>query len=309
MDSEKERLIDALEMIHEEKIQLIKSKEYQLGNKIIKTVGYIKKLKFNEIRKRILTRHRNKIEKKKLYDHQPIANNCISDRKNSVKDKKIVIYTCISGKYDEILSPVYNNDNVDYVMYTNNESIKFKIWQKRDIPNKIQELNNDILINRYIKMHPKELFGNEYDYAIYIDGNIRTISDISSFVHQIKENTGLAIHRHYVRDCIYREAEACELYKKGDINNLQKQIKGYENEGMPKKYGLLECNVIVSDLKNENAIQILDRWWKEFIHSNSMRDQICLPYVLWKMNYKINDIGNLGNNVHNNKKINIEKHN
>ncbi len=78
---------------------------------------------------------------------------------------------------------------------------------------------------------------------------------------------------------------------------------------MPTNYGLLECNVIVSDLKSENSAKILDEWWKEFVNSNSMRDQISLPYVLWKLKYNIEDIGNLGNNVRNNPKIQIIKHN
>lgn len=309
MNSEKERLIDALEMLNKEKIQIINSKEYQLGDKIIKTIGYIKKLRFNEIRKKIIIRHRKKIEEKKLYAHDPLSNNCKCSINKSIQDKKIVVYTCITENYDKVLLPVYRNDNVDYIIYTNNKNIEIGVWKKREIPKNIQDLNNSILINRYIKMHPKELFENEYDYAIYIDGNIRTISDISSFVYCIKANTGLAIHRHCVRDCIYMEAEACKLYKKGDISNLQKQIKDYENDGMPTKYGLLECNVIVSDLKSENSTKILDEWWKEFVNSNSMRDQISLPYVLWKLKYNIEDIGNLGNNVRDNPKIQIVKHN
>ena len=157
-------------------------------------------------------------------------------------------------------------------------------------------------------MHPKELFEN-YDYTIYIDGNIRIISDISNFVRCTNEKTGLAFHRHYARNCVYREKEACKLYKKGNESKLQQQIQRYKDNGFPKEYGLLECNVIVTDLKNLNAINILNNWWDEFYLSESKRDQISLPYILWKLNYKMDDIGSLGNNVRENMKLEILNHN
>lgn len=306
MISEKERLVQALETISKEKKELLNSKEYRLGNNIVKTIEYIKKFQFDKIKKKIIDKHRKKIDKRKLCTVKNEEQEIITNNK-SIEDKKIVVYTCITGNYDEAVEPLYYNNNVDYVIYTNCTNIKLKEWQKRDIPENIQKINDNVLINRYAKMHPKELF-EDYDYAIYIDGNIRTISDVSSFINSINEKTGLAIHKHYARNSIYQEAEACKLYKKGSIDKLDRQIQKYKEEGFPDEYGLLECNVIVSDLKNQNATTILNKWWDEFLASESRRDQISLPYSLWKLNFKIEDVGCLGNNVRENCKIEVIKH-
>lgn len=309
MKNEKQRLIQAIEEISQEKKQIQNSKEYRLGNTIIQTIEHLKKLQFSKILKKITIRRREKIDRKKLHT-KLIKEDLIKldEIEQSVEDKKIVVYTCIAGNYDTVLEPLYHNDNVDYILYTNNENIQVKEWKKREIPEKIQELNSNVLINRYIKMHPKELFEG-YDYSIYIDGNIRTVSDLSSFVNQVNSKTGLALHRHSTRNCVYQEAKACELFRKGNSEKLNYQLEQYRKEGFSDNYGLLECNVIVSDLKNEVAAGILNEWWEDFRKWSSMRDQISLPYVLWKKGFKVDEIGCLGENVFDNLKIEIIKHN
>ncbi len=307
MNNDKLQLIEAIEQLNIENRQLRSSKEYKLGKKMYSLMEIIKKMDIKQLIAKVSKKRKNKKEQKYLQIHLP-QDNGVEYEENIDTNKKIVIYTCITGNYDNIVEPLYIPENVKYVLYTNSQKIKTSKWEIREIPESISKLENNILINRYIKMHPYELFKNEYDYAIYIDGNIRTVSDISSFVTKVKPDTGLALHRHYIRDCVYMEAEACKLYKRGNLKKLQEQIKRYEIEKMPKHYGLLEANVIVTDLKNEVAVSIQNNWWEEFINSQSNRDQISLIYVLWKMGYNVENIGNLGYNVHNNKKIEIISH-
>lgn len=66
--------------------------------------------------------------------------------------------------------------------------------------------------------------------------------------------------------------------------------------------------MIISDIKNKTSQELLDSWWKEYLNSESMRDQIALPYVLWSRNIKTEDIGNLGNNINNNYLLKINVH-
>ena len=253
--------------------------------------------------------NRNRINK--YNSHQQLENEYKYDyeKKNENKRPKVVVYTCITGKYDDLIEPLIKVENIDYIAFTDIPECNSNIWEKREIPKHIADCNNNIFINRYIKFHLKELFKNsEYEYAIYIDGNIKVISDLTDFVYGINDKTGLAIHRHQYRDCLYDEIEVCRLIKKGNYKKMKEQKEKYKNEGFPKKFGLYECNVIVSDLKNENAREILDAWWDDFKNSESYRDQVSLPYVIWKKKYKFNDIGSLGNNVYKNPKIRIEDH-
>ncbi len=299
-------LIKALEQLNMENKQILNSKEYKLGHQIYALIRDLKCLNIKRILKTIVSRRRNRKDIKKFYMHSPREN--IVEYVEDFYKKKIVVYTCITGNYDKIEEPLYVPSNVHYILYTNLKKINTKKWTIKEIPHSILKMQNNVLINRYIKMHPQELFQDLYDYAIYIDGNIRTISDISSFTTKINSITGLALHRHYVRDCIYLEAEACKLHKKGNIAKLQEQIERYKTEDMPKNYGLLEANVIVTDLKSKNAREIEKLWWEEFIKSESNRDQISLIYVLWKLGYGIDNVGNLGYNVRKNYKITINNH-
>ena len=222
-------------------------------------------------------------------------------------DKKIAIYSCITGNYDDVLDPLVIEDNCDYILFTNNDRIKSDVWKIRKIPDAILELKDNAKINRYVKLHPKKLL-KEYDYSIYIDGNIKIISNISTFIDKINDKTGLAIHRHTHNTCIFQEVNDCIAYGKGNKKNLKEQVNKYKKEGFPKEYGILQCNVLVSDLNNANSEKIFNAWWDEYFTSQSGRDQIALPYVLWKNHIKIDDIGNLGDDISKNRKIKVKEH-
>lgn len=302
-----EEVLLKIEKMNMEYIELKNSSEYKTGKDIVYLKNMIRKCKLHKV----ITKKINRKKVKKYNVHDQLENNYVYDfelEKNNVKPK-IVIYTCVTGKYDNVLDPFFGFDNVEYVAFTDSTDFKSSIWKKRNIPDKIAQLKDNILINRYVKFHPKELFNNEeYDYSIYIDGNILVVSDLTSLTYGVNEKTGLAFHRHQFRNCIYNEIEVCRLIKKGNYKKLREQTDKYRKEGFPEGFGLYECNVIVSDLKNNNSCKILDEWWNDFYNAQSYRDQISLPYVIWKLGYKFDDVGSLGNNVYKNPKIRIVEH-
>ena len=212
---------------------------------------------------------------------------------------RIIAYTCITGNYDCPQPPLINPDGITYRTFTD-----------ANIPTKIAERcgHDPILTNRYLKFHPHELFNDEYDYAIYLDGNIRSISDLRQLIPAVSQKTGLALHRHRSRDDLYNEAEVCVLEQRGDPQKINQQITRYRSDGFPKAFGLYECSVIVSDLKNSTASKLLDDWWQEFQETGSKRDQLALPYVIWKNGYEFNDVSTLGNNVYKNPLFRITRH-
>lgn len=222
---------------------------------------------------------------------------------------KVAVYQAVVGNYDSIPSifPLYKKI-YNYFLFTNLE-VTIKDMDIKRIPNKIRGLDNPVLINRYLKMHPYELFqGYDYDYAVYIDGNVQIISDIRPLLRQSSSETGLALHHHFTRDCIYDEADACIKSKKGNKDKILKQIDSYRKAGFPKHWGLFECNIIIFDLRNNNGKNISSLWWEEFLSSESMRDQLSLPYTLWVNGYQENDVGSFFINVHKNPKLFIHKH-
>lgn len=294
--------LKALEELNIEYNKLFNSTEYKLGKKIIEIKELLKKGKIISIFSKIITHKRIK----KYEKHQEIENYVFN---NSIENKKIVIYSCIVGNYDSIKEPLYLNPNCEYILYTDNHELKSEKWKIRIIPEEIMKRfeYNGILINRYYKLNPQNIFP-DYDCSIYVDGTIKIVSDISKFINNIDSEVGIAIHKHSVRNCIYDEYNACKILKKGNIKKLKMQLDKYKLEGFPKNYGMLECGIIVCDLTNKNGVKILEQWFNEFIHSSSLRDQISLPYILWKNNIKTEKIGTLGNHVYNNPKIIVGKH-
>ena len=220
-------------------------------------------------------------------------------------EKRVVIYTCITGGYDHLTEPVFQKDNVDYVAFTDSESATSKTWNIRKIPEKLLG-NNNSYINRYIKLHPHEFFA-EYDYAIYIDGNVKVVTDITTLLSLINPKYGLATFRHCIRDCAYEEAKVCVFLNKGNKKQIKKQISRFEKEGFPHHFGLFECTLLFVKIGKESQA-IFEAWWNELDGSQSGRDQLALPYCIWKLGIKHEEIAVLGTNVWLSKKFTVYSH-
>lgn len=303
MESSKEsNIIQAYEELHREYFDLISSRQYNIGTKICNFIDSIKEGKIiSNFKQELLYRKMAK------YAHKlPLSD--FDYGVYPTPRPKIAVYTCITGGYDDIEIPKLFFDNIDYILYTDNQTLdSVSGWIVRKLPQEAFQYNDNATRNRFCKMHPN-IVGTEYDFAIYIDGNICVYSDLTNMVNMVNEKTGLAFHRHNPRICIYDEVEACKIVKRGNIKLLEEQIKDYSKQGMPREYGLLEATIILSDLKNETSLHILDEWWKEYLKSGSKRDQIALPYVLWKLGYLIDDVGNLGYALNRNPKFRKVKH-
>lgn len=157
-------------------------------------------------------------------------------------------------------------------------------------------------------MHPFELFPN-FDLALYIDGSVRVMSDVAELFYKINDKTGLAMHAHPKRNDVYEEAKACIKSSLGNKKYIKQLIAKYREENFPTKFGLFEATVIAIDLHNKKALEIMNKWWEEFLKSKTGRDQLILTYVLWKLNYSYDDMGILGENLAANAKFRRTSHN
>ena len=52
----------------------------------------------------------------------------------------------------------------------------------------------------------------------------------------------------------------------------------------------------------------MNKWWREFLHYKSYRDQLSLPYVMWRFGLKYTDIGLLGENIFKDPRITVYSH-
>jgi len=211
--------------------------------------------------------------------------------------EKIAVYTIIFGNYDSLLDPIVVDSMCDYYVITD-QNCTSKIWKKIDVDiSSFLGANaaNNILKNRYGKLNPETIFP-DYKYTMYIDGNLQLYGKPSDFICYINETTGLALFNHATRICIYDEGEVCKIVKRSVPRKVNQQLDKYRSEGMPKNFGMCECNVILRKNTSESNA-IMHNWWSEFLNSNTLRDQLAFPYVLWRIGYTIKDIGCLGDDI------------
>jgi hypothetical protein len=201
---------------------------------------------------------------------------------NQKKDKKGVIYTCVTGNYDTIFNHTYIDSNWDYVCFTDNLSIKGKhnsSW--KFVPIVFNELDNS-RNQRWHKINPHLLFP-EYKRSIWIDANTDILKkDLFDDVDKaINENRKISIGPHPSRNCIYQALKACIELEKDDPKIMNEQINIIRNDGFPENQGLFASGIIYREHLDKQIIKIMEDWWW-WVRNHSKRDQLSFTYVLWK---------------------------
>ena len=194
---------------------------------------------------------------------------------------KIVIYTCRTGNYDNLMQPMVVDNSFDYICFTDNlKKHQQGIWIFREIP---KTINDNQKLSRYPKMFPHILL-SEYEYSVYIDANI--LIQNQSFYDYIKDainnNYDLAGIKHPFRKCVYDEFFIV-FYTLKEINlrKLKDEYLYLKANGFPRNYGMYEANIIFRKHCAKNVIRQCEEWWSLYLEF-TRRDQLSYPYTLWK---------------------------
>ena len=216
----------------------------------------------------------------RIYKKTNISYNTITPIKKQepVIEKKIVVYTCVSGKYDNLREIKNKHQNVDYICFTDN-FIESKTWEIKEIPKYLEHLENTKKA-RCLKINP-HLFLSQYDISLWVDGNIEIVGDVFEFIHNTLKENVLYIPKHPQRTCIYDEKDIIIKLNKDTENIVNSQIEKYSFEGYPSNYGLCQSNIILRKHNDPDCVKIDKQWWNELLEF-SKRDQLSFNYVCWK---------------------------
>ena len=202
---------------------------------------------------------------------------------------KKVIYTAIFGGYDNITEPSFIPAGWDFVCFTDSD-IKSDIWDVR----KVLPLYEDSTRNaRKHKILPHR-FLPEYDYSIWIDGNILVKNDVNELVGEYLSEFNVAMMNHAdnqldSRDCVYDEANTILHF--GKINRNYKdnpqliinQMDKYKSDSYPSNNGLAVTMEVLRKHNESDVVETMEKWWEELKY-NSKRDQLSFNYSSWKTN-------------------------
>lgn len=207
---------------------------------------------------------------------------------------RIAVYTSVFGGYDNLIDDQFKMDGVDYICYTDAD-VKSDLWEVR----KSTPIYNDPNRNaKKYKVLPHRYL-SEYDWSVWIDGNIKIISDI----RPLCSGDSYKLYDHMQvfdkRNCIYDEAQAIlnfgkinsERYPERGIKNwkdnptlIVEQMNRYISEGYPKQYGLATTPIMIRKHMDIDTIIHNEDWWSE-IKYNSKRDQLSFNYIAWKNDF------------------------
>lgn len=221
---------------------------------------------------------------KKIVDINTALNDIRTRLRERRKNPRVVVYTCITGGYDNLIKPTVVTPGVDYVCFTDNKNLKSNIWQIRPIP---EELLNYSCVKqqRGVKILPHRYLP-EYDISIWVDANVDTKGNLNDYLKTLDfVQYSVFIPEHPARKCIYKEKEECVKIRKikgADVALAEKQMKRYKDAGYPQNNGLVQSNIVIRMHNTEYSKKIMELWWNE-LKDYSHRDQLSFNYALWKV--------------------------
>lgn len=194
---------------------------------------------------------------------------------------KLAIYCCITGEKD-VLSEDINVKGVDAFCFTDNPNLKSEKWKIIQIPRIFNDVRRD---SRLPKMLP-HLYLKDYNYSLYLDGNIICKVPMQRLVDEWLQDTDIAVFKHHTRNCLFDEADECIRLELDDKDTIERHKMRYE--GFPRGKGLYQCGVILR--RHTPKIKRLNEmWWSEYC-VGCKRDQVSFPYCLEKEGVAINGV-------------------
>ena len=205
--------------------------------------------------------------------------------------KRAVIYTAVSGGYDDLKPPGIALPGCDFVVFSDH-ALEVEGWQVRPL-NYVH--HDPTRAARFVKLHP-HLYFPDYDHSIWIDANIGIRGDIRVFFDRLSYESPIGIFLHPLRDCIYVEAAECIKRKKDAESIINQHVARYRAEGFPEHAGLWETNVVARRHNDPSCIALMTAWWRE-MEIGSRRDQLSLPVVSRRLSVPISPLDKPGANA------------
>jgi hypothetical protein len=144
--------------------------------------------------------------------------------------------------------------------------------------------------------HPKinpHLYFKDYEYSIWVDGNITPRIDPRQIIERDLQNAPMALHRHPNRQCVFDEYEISttlsDIRPEYDAHTLLRQINHYSLKGLTKNTGLWECGVLIRQHHDKRVVDFMEKWWDN-ICAYTVQDQIPFGYLMWQSPIPVNTI-------------------
>lgn len=204
----------------------------------------------------------------------------IDSETTSNQQHRIAVLTAVSGGKDTLRDPIAHADDVDFVAFSDRPLPHLKRWNVRPLPQ--WSIDDRYSPRRNAKL-PKvlpQLLLPDYDYYVWIDGNIELLVSPRELCQKFLISTGadIAAFPHRLRRCVYSEAREVLRLSLDHRQLVRAQVRRYRSDGYGQNLGLIEMGFI---LRRNNAVSNrLALTWFEQICRYSSRDQLSFPVAL-----------------------------
>jgi hypothetical protein len=120
------------------------------------------------------------------------------------------------------------------------------------------------------------------DASLWMDGSVHVLDGrfVALVREKLKEHEFVLWDHPEDRDCFLQEARHCYDWPKYRDEPLLEQAQHYLSEGMPEHFGLWATTSIAR--VHSEKIRALGSAWLDEIKRWTVKDQVSLPYLLWR---------------------------
>jgi hypothetical protein len=188
---------------------------------------------------------------------------------------KITVYTAIFADMDTLLEPMCPREpDVDFVCFSDRPR-DIEGWRTIVITPKHISPRGDA---RMVKALPHLFLDTEY--SIWHNGNAYPTFSPREKIEEVLQNHDLALYSHALRDCVYSEGAMNILMEASDQSIISEQLSHYEGQEFPIRTGLMRT-VVIFRRHTDAVARLNEAWWAQQTRF-CYRDQISLPFTLWK---------------------------
>ena len=189
---------------------------------------------------------------------------------------RILVYTAVFEDYDRVLPPLWIRPGLNYHLLTDDPTLQVPGWETITI----SPHSDPKKANRDAKFMYK-LGDANYDYLIYLDGNLGIWRSLDPLVQQLEDSgAALGLFKHPDRSSVAEELVACVTLRKITEDEFDRENQELEKLGIPaESIRLWAASCLIKRNRPPDLERIMLAWSKLFA-VNSLRDQIWLGAAL-----------------------------
>jgi len=198
--------------------------------------------------------------------------------------RKKAVYTAVTGNYDALRKPLFINPDWDYICFYDEPLLNAELISDFWKLIRLEEAGlSPVMLARKVKALPA-LYLPDYDYSLWMDGNLVIIDDIDSLAPNQQKDAPLMCFNSDFKKCVYNEG--MNYVKKGlpDADKIAGRLKAYARQDYPKDIKMADVSVLFRTHNDPELIKVMESWWEDTLSFGSA-DEFGFNYACWKNNF------------------------